>query len=237
MIALRPFHFQFHDKQTARMQNKKTADRLKIAEIFHSIQGESTLAGERFSFVRLSGCPLRCRYCDTAYAFAGGTWKNAQDIIEKVDNHGTKHVLITGGEPLAQRPLALVEALSQAGKRVSIETNGEQDVKDYCGKAKLIMDIKTPASGERAERCFSNLQWLTSSDEIKFVLCNRSDYDWAQKICDDYHLTQQFAVLFSVASGSLAIAELASWILEDKLDVRLQPQLHKWIWGPDAIGV
>lgn len=212
--------------------------RLKITEIFHSIQGESTLAGERFSFIRTTGCPLRCTYCDTTYSYTGGRWMSVDEIISEVESHRTRHVLLTGGEPLAQKhALALVERLHAAGKLVSIETDGEEDVAPFVGLAKIIMDIKTPGSGEKAERCFANLSALLPSDEIKFILCDRADYEWAVDVCRRYELPGRFKVLFSPSWGKLELRQLAEWIVADRLDVRMQTQLHKHIWGAETKGV
>lgn len=211
---------------------------LRITEIFHSIQGESSQAGERFSFVRLTGCPLRCTYCDTTYSYSGGRWMTVVDIVDEVASHDTRWVLVTGGEPLAQsRALDLVLALRSAGKSVSIETGGEEDVAPYAGLAKLVMDIKTPSSGEKAERCFRNLAHLLPGDEIKFVLCDRADYEWAKEVCAKYALPTRFTVLFSPSFGQLELKTLAEWILNDRLNVRLQTQLHKHIWGSETKGV
>lgn len=212
--------------------------RLRVTEIFHSIQGESTLAGERFSFIRLTGCPLRCTYCDTKYSYTGGQWMSIEEILKKVLAYGTRWVLVTGGEPLAQKnTLELVKALRSAGKRVSIETDGEEDVSAYVGLAKIIMDIKTPGSGERADQCFKNLDLLLPSDEIKFVICDRNDYEWTRDICREYRLTQKFTVLFSPSFDQTHLKDIAEWIIADQLDVRLQTQLHKHIWGLDIRGV
>lgn len=212
--------------------------RLKITEIFHSIQGESTFVGERFSFIRLTGCPLRCSYCDTTYSYSGGEWMTVGEIVDKIEPHKTKFVLVTGGEPLAHRnTLALVRHLVATGKRVSIETDGEEDVSAYSGLAKLIMDIKTPGSGEKANRCFLNLEHLLPSDEIKFVICNRQDYDWSIEICRKYNLMERYTVLFSPSYEQLQLKVLAEWIIGDCLDVRLQTQLHKHIWGSATKGV
>lgn len=214
------------------------AARLKITEIFHSVQGESTLAGERFSFVRVTGCPLRCTYCDTTYSYTGGAWKTVEEIAAEVESHGTRWVCITGGEPLAHpNTTHLVDELRARGKSITIETDGEEDVSAYAGRARLIMDIKTPGSGERAEKCFENLRYLLASDEIKFVICDRADYEWAREICAKYGLGERFTVLFSAVYGKLSMKELAEWILADRLNVRLQTQLHKHIWGAQTTGV
>lgn len=220
------------------MAQSEAPARLKITEIFHSIQGESTLAGERFTFVRLTGCPLRCTYCDTTYSYTGGTWMTVDDIWQQIDSHKTKWVCITGGEPLVQKNcLALVMLLKSKGIGITIETDGEEDVRPYVDHAKIIMDIKTPASGEKAEICFKNLEWLQAKDEIKFVIGNRADYLWSRNIVNEYRLTDRHTVLFSPVHGAVAPADLAQWILDDRLNVRLQIQLHKIIWGADRRGV
>ena len=214
------------------------SERLKITEIFHSLQGESTLVGVRTSFVRVTGCPLRCTYCDTTYSYTGGKWMSLDAIVAEVQAHGTRWVCLTGGEPLAHKnSLPLVRKLVAAGKNVSIETDGEEDVAPFAGLAKIIMDIKTPGSGEKAEVCFANLEHLLSSDEIKFVICGREDYDWARAVCARYRLPERFTVLFSPSYGQVELKQLAEWIIADQLDVRLQTQLHKHIWGAETKGV
>lgn len=188
--------------------------------------------------MRLTGCPLRCEYCDTTYSFTGGEWKFIDEILAEVASHKTKYILVTGGEPLAQKDcLALVTALKEKNYRISIETSGEKDVRDYVGLAKIIMDIKTPSSKEEAKICFSNLDLLRTSDEIKFVICDRADYEWSRDVSAKYRLTEKFTVLFSPAFDRLPIKDLAEWILADKLNVRLQTQLHKHIWGKETTGV
>ncbi|HRK02672.1 MAG TPA: radical SAM protein [Oligoflexia bacterium] len=217
-------------------------ERLKITEIFHSIQGESTLAGERFSFVRLTGCPLRCTYCDTTYSYTGGQWRTVHEIVTEVLTHQTRWVCITGGEPLVQKNcLALVNALRSHDLNISIETDGEEDVAPYAGLAKIILDIKTPGSGELAERAFANLDHLKATDEIKFVLTGRVDYEWAKTVVTTHRLDARFTVLFSpvfkTTQDGLELKSLADWIIADSLNVRLQTQLHKHIWGTDRRGV
>lgn len=225
-------------QEIAEGHKHETQLKFKISEIFHSIQGESTLAGERFSFIRLTGCPLRCQYCDTEYAFYEGSWMTQSEITAAIESHQAEHVLITGGEPLAnRRTIELVKELVRLKKHVSIETSGEQDVQPYVEISRIIMDIKTPSSSVIAKRCFENLQYLKASDEVKFVLTNRSDYDWAKMICYEYHLCKRFKVLFSPVFNKLDLKDLASWILSDKLNVRLQTQLHKHIWGSNVRGV
>ncbi len=212
--------------------------RLKVTEIFHSIQGESTLAGERFTFVRLTGCPLRCTYCDTTYSYTGGQWMRVDEIVAVVKSHGTRWVCLTGGEPLAQkRSLLLVLALREHGLEVTIETDGEEDVAPYVGLARLIMDMKTPSSGEKAGVCFENLRHLHKSDEIKFVISDDEDYRWAVAQCREHRLTERFKVLFSPVHGKMPLSRLAEHIIADRLDVRLQAQLHKQIWGENVRGV
>lgn len=216
--------------------------RLRVTEIFHSIQGESTLAGERFSFVRLTGCPLRCTYCDTTYSYSGGKWMSIDEIIAEVLSHKTRWVCITGGEPLLQKNcLTLVNALRAQDLKITIETDGEEDVTSYVGLAKIILDIKTPSSGETAVRAFENLEKLRSSDEIKFVLGNRDDYAWACTLVRKHRLDERFTVLFSpvfeTETSGLSLRELSEWIIADTLNVRLQTQLHKHIWGISKRGV
>lgn len=212
--------------------------RLKITEIFHSIQGESTLAGERFTFVRTTGCPLRCTYCDTTYSYSGGKWMTVDEIVAEVESHGTRWVCLTGGEPLAQKnALPLVQALRARGKEITIETDGEEDIGPYGELARIIMDIKTPASGECSEEYLSNLPKLRARDEVKFVICDRGDYDWAKNTVAAHGLTDRCTVLFSPAFGGDMLRSLAEWIVADRLSVRLQTQLHKHIWGTDIKGV
>lgn len=232
-------------------------DGLLITEIFHSIQGESTQAGERFSFIRLTGCNLRCLYCDSTYAFKGGTRMNIPEILKSIETHRTKNVLLTGGEPLLQRnTLTLVKALRENGYQVSIETHGECSVQDYVGIARLIMDIKSPGSGMYRGGYLKNLPLLTSTDEIKFVLCDETDLTWAEKVISEELGGFSGTILFSTAnphpespgqstnraSGikrgeGLNIRQVAERILEHKLPVRLQTQLHKLIWEPTRRGV
>jgi 7-carboxy-7-deazaguanine synthase len=212
--------------------------RLKVTEIFHSIQGESTLAGERFTFVRLTGCPLRCTYCDTTYSYTGGQWMEVSEIVATVQSHGTRWVCLTGGEPLVQKnSLELVQALRALDIGVTIETDGEEDVAPYVGLARLIMDVKTPSSGEKAERCFKNFEHLKRDDEIKFVIGDDADYTWSVGQCREYRLTERFTVLFSPVHGNMDLKTLAEKIIADRLNVRLQTQMHKYIWGENVKGV
>jgi 7-carboxy-7-deazaguanine synthase len=212
--------------------------RFKVSEIFHSIQGESSLAGLRFGFVRLVGCPLRCTYCDTTYSYQGGEWKTIQEILSKLAMFDVKWVCVTGGEPLAHPHAAtLVKGLVASGYQVTIETSGEQNVQEVVGLAKIIMDIKTPSSQEKASVCFENLKYLTATDEIKFVIGTEEDFLWAAGICKEYKLTENHHVLFSPVFGHYDLKLLAQQILEQKLDVALQTQLHKHIWGANVQGV
>lgn len=208
------------------------AARLKITEIFHSLQGESSLVGWPTVFVRLTGCPLRCQYCDTAYAFYGGEWRTLEQILAEVQRHGARHVCVTGGEPLAQKNcLPLLQQLCDAGYTVSLETSGALDIAAVDPRVIRIVDLKTPDSGEVAKNRWSNLDLLTPRDEIKFVLCSRADYEWARQQLAEHRLPERCAVLFSHSHGQLEARQLADWIIEDRLPVRFQTQLHKALWG------
>ncbi len=217
---------------------------LRVTEIFHSIQGESTWAGLPCTFVRLTGCPLRCVWCDTEYAFHGGETLALDDIMETVRGIGTPLVEITGGEPLAQKgAFHLAERLLEAGFTVLVETSGALDVAALDPRAHKIMDLKCPGSGEVERNLWSNLDHLTSGDEIKFVVADREDYKWARGVIRDRGLDEAVAdgrlraLLISPTWETIDYQELAAWVLEDGLPVRLQPQLHKLIWGPDTPGV
>ncbi len=208
---------------------------LRITEIFHSLQGESTRTGLPTVFIRLTGCPLRCEYCDTAYAFSGGEVLSLDDIIDQVKGYQTRYVTVTGGEPLAQKNcMDLLERLCDQGYSVSLETSGAMDVSGVNPKVIKIMDVKTPASGEEEKNRVENLKYLNPHDEIKFVICNRQDYEWAKSIMEKHQLAEYCEVLFSPVAGDMAATELAEWILEDGLSVRFQLQLHKILWddGP-----
>lgn len=208
--------------------------RLRITEIFHSLQGESRTVGLPTVFVRLTGCPLRCRYCDTSYAFQGGQWMGLDEIVSAVANLHAGHVCVTGGEPLAQRDcLRLLTALCDAGYQVSLETSGALDVSEVDGRVMKVMDLKTPSSGEVEKNRYANLAHLTPHDQIKIVIGDRADYDWAKTVLVDYGLSERCEVLFSPSFGVIAPRELAQWILEDHLPVRFQLQLHKLIWGEE----
>ncbi len=213
------------------------ASSLRITEIFLSLQGESRSTGFPTAFVRLTGCPLRCRYCDTAYAFKGGAWRTQQDILEQVADYGVRHVCVTGGEPLAQPGCAdLLRALCDAGHEVSLETGGAMDLCHLDPRVTRVMDLKTPGSGEVARNRYENIDCLGARDQVKFVICNESDYRWSCAQVDAYRLTHRCEVLFSPSFGQLEARQLAAWIIRDRLPVRFQYQLHKLLWG-DKPGV
>ena len=205
---------------------------LRITEIFLSVQGEATSVGWPTVFVRLTGCPLRCGYCDTAYAFHGGERLSLDEILARVAGHGARHVCVTGGEPLAQRAsLDLVARLCDAGHSVSVETSGALDIAPLDPRAQRVMDVKTPGSGESARNLPANLDALRARDCAKFVICDRADYEWARQFVREHDLAARCEVLFSPSWGQLAPAALAEWILADRLPVRFQLQLHKVLWG------
>ncbi len=213
--------------------------RLRITEIFHSIQGESTFAGRPSVFVRLTGCDLRCAWCDSAYTFTGGEWHTVDALLERVLAYGTPLVCVTGGEPLLQPDVhPLMTRLADAGLTVTLETGGQRDVGAVDPRVHRIVDLKPPGSGEVARNRVENLPLLNGRDEIKCVLVDRADYDWAREQVQRHGLAERVgAIHFSPVHGRLAPVDLATWILEDRLPVRLQLQLHKYLWGPDARGV
>jgi 7-carboxy-7-deazaguanine synthase len=205
---------------------------LRITEIFHSLQGEANAVGWPTVFVRLTGCPLRCGYCDTAYAFHGGRSMESAEVLEQVTALGARRVCVTGGEPLAQPEcLALLTDLCDAGYLVSLETGGAIDISGVDHRVTIVMDLKTPGSGEDRRNLWTNLGHLKASDQVKFVLCDRADYEWARATVQEHDLTRRASVLFSPVWESLEPAQLADWILEDGLPVRFQLQLHKVLWG------
>ncbi|MEW6647414.1 MAG: 7-carboxy-7-deazaguanine synthase QueE [Pseudomonadota bacterium] len=206
--------------------------RLRITEIFHSLQGESRSVGWPTAFVRLTGCPLRCNYCDTEYAFSGGEWLSLEQVLAQVAEFGARHVCVTGGEPLAQRAcLELLRRLCDAGYEVSLETSGALDVAAVDARVSKVMDLKTPGSGEAGKNRYENIAALTAHDQVKLVVCDRSDYEWAREVIARHDLTARCEVLISPCHGRLEPARLADWILGDRLQVRFQLQLHKILWG------
>jgi 7-carboxy-7-deazaguanine synthase len=207
-------------------------ERLRINEIFHSLQGEADSVGFRTVFVRLTGCPLRCRYCDTEYAFHAGDWQDLDSIVESVRKFDATHVCVTGGEPLAQpNCLVLLERLCDAGFQVSLETSGAMSIADVDPRVVRVVDVKTPESGEATRNRVENFPLLTPRDQVKFVVCSREDYDWSKAYLEEHALSARCQVLFSPSYTQLPAASLADWILEDRLPVRFQLQLHKVLWG------
>lgn len=208
---------------------------LRISEIFFSLQGEARTVGLPTVFVRLTGCPLRCVYCDTAYAFEGGQLMTVDAVVAAVAAHKPRHVTVTGGEPLAQPNVyALLKQLCDAGYEVSLETGGAMPVDDVDVRVSRVVDLKTPASGELSRNRYENIAQLNRHDQIKFVLCDRTDYEWARLQIDQYQLSEKVGdVLFSPSFGQLNYRDLADWIVADNLPVRMQLQLHKIIWGDE----
>jgi 7-carboxy-7-deazaguanine synthase len=213
------------------------ANTLRITEIFYSLQGESRTLGLPTVFVRLTGCPLRCVYCDTEYAFHGGERRQLDDILKEVASYKPRYVCVTGGEPLAQPEChTLLSALCDAGYHVSLETSGALSVAQVDPRVSKVMDLKTPASGEVHRNLMDNIAFITAHDQIKFVLCDREDYNWARFQLDTHKLSEKAGeVLFSPSFGQLSATDLANWIVEDNLPVRFQMQLHKLLWN-DAAG-
>jgi 7-carboxy-7-deazaguanine synthase len=208
------------------------AERLRLTEIFLSVQGEARAVGWPTVFVRLTGCPLRCQYCDTAYAFHGGEWWEIDTILAEVARHGVRHVCVTGGEPLAQkRCLHLLEKLCDAGYEVSLETSGAIDIAAVDPRVSRVVDLKTPGSQEMTRNLMSNLPLLTAHDQVKFVICDRADYEWARGMVAEHALDARCDVLFSPSQDELPPRDLADWIIADRLPVRFQLQLHKVLWG------
>jgi len=206
--------------------------RLKLTEIFYSLQGEADTVGIPTVFVRLTGCPLRCQYCDTAYAFYGGQWWTLPDILAKVAEFGTRFVCVTGGEPLAQKNCqSLLTALCDAGYRVSLETSGALPIDAVDPRVIRVVDVKTPGSGEESRNLYDQLAQLRESDLVKFVICSRSDYEWSCSKVTELGLSARCGVLFSPSASQLPARELADWVLADRLPVRFQLQLHKILWG------
>jgi 7-carboxy-7-deazaguanine synthase len=205
---------------------------LRLTEIFYSLQGETRTVGLPTVFVRLTGCPLRCQYCDTAYAFSGGKSQEIAAILEKVASYTPRYVTVTGGEPLAQPAcVILLTALCEVGYEVSLETSGALDLSQVDPRVVIVMDLKTPGSKEESKNLWTNLDHLKKTDQIKFVICHQADYEWAKQKVEEHDLTHRFQILFSPSYAELEAATLAEWILADRLQVRLQIQLHKILWG------
>jgi len=210
----------------------QTGHRLRVTEIFYSLQGESRSVGIPTVFIRLTGCPLRCVYCDTSYAFTGGSWWDFPAIIAELAKYQTRYVTVTGGEPLAQKACReLVRELCDRGYTVSLETSGAIDISGLDPRVITVMDLKSPGSGESDKNLYENIPHLQPHDQVKFVLCDRQDYEWATAILREYRLHERCEVLMSPVYGQLSLRDLAEWVLADQLPVRVQTQLHKAIWG------
>ena len=209
--------------------------RLRITEIFHSLQGETSTVGLPTVFVRLTGCPLRCQYCDTAYAFNGGELIDIASVLQQVASFDTRHVTVTGGEPLAQPAcVTLLARLCDAGFETSLETSGALDIGSVDSRVVRVVDLKTPGSGELVRNRWQNIELLTRRDQVKFVICDANDYAWAREIVREHDLSARVGeVLFSPSHSELPAAQLADWILRDRLRVRMQIQLHKVLWGDE----
>jgi 7-carboxy-7-deazaguanine synthase len=209
-----------------------TSPRIKLTEIFLSIQGEADSVGWPTVFVRLTGCPLRCQYCDTRYAFHGGEWFSIDDTLARVDGFGVRHVCVTGGEPLAQKACTtLLTRLCDAGHQVSLETSGAMDIGHVDARVVRVVDVKTPGSGEVQRNRYENFELLRSDEQIKFVICSREDFEWACALVRERSLNERCTVLFSPSHGEVEPRDLAQWILDRRAPVRFQVQLHKYLWG------
>lgn len=220
---------------SANAPSQANSVRIKVTEIFTSLQGESNTVGWPTVFVRLTGCPLRCQYCDTAYAFYGGQWMTVDAVLQEVESMSVRHVCVTGGEPLAQKGCqALLTELCDAGYEVSLETSGAMDITAVDKRVKRVIDVKTPDSGEQERNRLDNFKQLNTSDQLKFVLCGRADYDWAVAFVNEHELANRCDILFSPSYEQLPARDLADWIVEDCLPVRFQLQLHKQLWGDEA---
>jgi 7-carboxy-7-deazaguanine synthase len=213
-------------------EQQPKGERLRVNEIFYSLQGEAEAIGHRTVFVRLTGCPLRCRYCDTEYAFHAGEWHDIDAILGKVGEFATPHVCVTGGEPLAQPNCRLLlTRLCDAGHRVSLETSGALDIAGVDARVSRVVDVKTPGSGESERNRIENLPLLTHHDQLKFVICSREDFDWSKAYIERHALSGRCEILFSPSYAQVSPKDLAEWILADRLPVRFQLQLHKVLWG------
>jgi 7-carboxy-7-deazaguanine synthase len=211
---------------------KATDSTLRITEVFHSLQGETSRIGLPTVFIRLSGCPLRCRWCDTPYSFKGGQTRTVGSLLDEVARYAAPYVCVTGGEPLAQKNCAtLLSRLCDAGYVVSLETGGAHDIAQVDSRVSRILDIKPPGSGESERMRWENLDFLNAGDEVKFVLADRNDYDWALGVMRRHELAARCPILLSPVHDELSAAELAQWVLEDRAPVRVQVQLHKLLWG------
>lgn len=227
-----PLQAPSHSPVDDSTQGERSNNALRITEIFLSLQGESRSVGLPTVFIRLTGCPLRCQYCDTAYAFSGGEWRGIDDILNEVASYNTRYVTVTGGEPLAQKQCQLLlQKLCDANYSVSLETSGAISLSDVDRRVIKVMDIKTPGSGEVERNDFSNLEFINKEDQIKFVICDRKDYEWSRAIIAKNKLLDKCEVLMSPSYTQLKAEQLAEWILEDRLAVRFQLQLHKILWG------
>lgn len=208
--------------------------RLRITEIFLSLQGEAETVGWPTVFVRLTGCPLRCHYCDTSYAFTGGEWMSVDAVLEAVGDYHCRHICVTGGEPLAQKGcLELLTRLCDSGYAVSVETSGTLDIARVDQRVSRVVDIKTPLSGEAGKNRYENIAYLTPHDQVKLVIGDRNDYEWSKAVVEKYRLNERCTVLFSPIFGTIEPRKLAEWIIEDRLEVRFQMQLHKILWGDE----
>lgn len=213
-------------------ETKQHVTTLRITEVFYSLQGESSRLGLPTVFIRLTGCPLRCQYCDTAYAFSGGEKQQISEVIATVARYNTPYVCVTGGEPLAQPGcLTLMTQLSEQGYQVSLETSGAQDISQVDQRIMKVVDIKTPDSLESSKNLLSNLQYLSNNDQVKFVICSEQDYQWSVAYIEKYDLTKSCEVLFSPSYEQISPEKLADWIIRDQLPVRFQFQLHKFLWN------
>jgi len=216
------------------MSTSETNQRLRITEIFYSLQGESRTVGLPTVFIRLTGCPLRCHYCDTSYAFQGGHWMSLAEILADVASYKPRYITVTGGEPLAQKDcIPLLAQLCDAGYEVSLETSGALDVSSVDARVVKVVDLKTPKSGEQSKNRLENIEHLNRHDQVKFVMADRDDYDWSVAMMKAHQLDERCEVLFSPVHKTLPPQQLAEWVLADRLNVRMQIQIHKYLWGDE----